>query len=323
MASNTTYGPWINNMLPNSQTVPLMDYLRRTRREEYAQYLTDYAINHELEFQTGAKVLSVEKTDQFYITTDGGRYAAPTLVNATGYFSNPNMVKFPGEDTTQIPIIHTNQFKDASTARHIIGKNRGHVLIVGKRLSAGETMMRLLNAGYEVALSARSKVEYGPNGLMEACLSPFTFLVEETMAKIPGASRPPNLDVRMSSGRHRAVIESGKVPIHPQIKEIGPTTVTFEDGHTEHFDLIIQATGYRPGLHHLKNLINIDPNTGRPPLVGFESRETPGLYFMGLIGLRTFRSQFLRGIREDAGYLADLLAQRIAPHPEQRPLAYR
>ncbi|GMU54080.1 MAG: hypothetical protein AMXMBFR33_32260 [Candidatus Xenobia bacterium] len=34
----------------------------------------------------------------------------------------------------------------------------------------------------------------------------------------------------------------------------------------------------------------------------------PGLYFLGLVDSRTFRSQFLRGLREDAIYLAEKLA---------------
>ena len=42
-----------------------------------------------------------------------------------------------------------------------------------------------------------------------------------------------------------------------------------------------------------------------------ESLELPNLFFLGLIGGRSFRSEFLRGIREDAQLAGELLAERV------------
>jgi putative flavoprotein involved in K+ transport len=311
MAANTTYGPWINNLLPHSQ-VPMFDLLKRTRREEYAEYLSDYAIAHQLSFLTGVSVTKVTRSGpSFTVETNQGPFQAPLVVNATGYFSNPFQVDFPGADTSRIRQIHAGQFREAATVRELIGQNRARVLIVGKRLTAGETMQRLVKAGYEVALSARSKIEFGPSQLLEACVSPFTFVVEEMLARLPGSPLPPNLDVKMSGGLQRQLVESGRVPVFPEIERFNEDSIVFRDGLERRFDLVIYATGYRPALAHLNELVAMDPKTGYPPLLGFESKQVRDLYFLGLIGLRTFRSQFLRGIREDAGVLAEVLAQRL------------
>ena len=319
MAANTTYGPWINNLLPHSR-VPLADLLQRTHREEYAEYLSDYAISNQLSIVTGATVEKVVKPGQlFEVHTNQGLFVAPVVVNATGYFSNPKQVKYPGCDQTCIRQIHAGQFREAATVRQITGQNRARILIVGKRLTAGETMQRLVKAGYEVALSTRSKIEYGPSRMLEACVSPFTFVIEEVLARLPGAPLPPNLDVKMSGGLQRRLVESGVVKVFPEIQQIHRESVVFSDGQEQPFDLIIYATGYQPALAHLSALVALDPKTGYPPLLGFESKQMPGLYFLGLIGLRTFRSQFLRGIREDAVCLAEILAQSVvAPEASMR-----
>jgi putative flavoprotein involved in K+ transport len=309
MAANTSYGPWLNGLLVDS-SVPWFDLLRRATRERYAQYLSDYAISHDLDYVPDVMVEKVVRSeDGFVVKTSRGDFPARFVVNATGYFSNPRIPDYPGARESKIPQLHAAEYQEPDTIRRLLGSNRGRILIVGKRLSAGEAMESLHSAGFEVCLSHRSPIRFGPSILVEACLSPFTFLWEELRARIPGSYLPWNLDVKMRGGVQRSLIDSGHVKCYPDIERFTERTVVFKDGREEEFAAVLYATGYRPALRHLEGLVDL--REGMPQLKGMESADVPGLFFLGLIGLRTFRSQFLRGIRQDACELANVLAKRM------------
>ena len=78
-------------------------------------------------------------------------------------------------------------------------------------------------------------------------------------------------------------------------------------------ELLINATGYfdkplQPALEHLHTLVSDTPLQLR----GMESADAPGLFFLGLDHLRNRRSRLIRGIREDARVVADLVARRAS-----------
>lgn len=311
MTANTTYGPWINSQLPDGP-VPWTRWLRRSTREQYAEYLVEYALKHDLNYRTGITVQSVRRG--FEVETDQGTFSSRLVVNATGYFSQPYVPDVPGAAQSPIPRLHTSQFEGLATVRGLLGSNRGRILVVGGRLSAGETMAMLARAGYRVTLSHGSPIDFFPSAMKEFCLAPLTQILEEIRVRIPGTTTPWNLNVRMNGDEHRRLIESGQVPVVPQIERFEGDTIVFQDGRRDRFDMVIYGTGYRPALRHLDGLITLGDNH-RPPLRGFESAETPGLFFMGLIGLRTFRSQFLRGLRDDSRALAPILVERLSQTP--------
>ncbi|MCE7870902.1 hypothetical protein DYH09_11045 [bacterium CPR1] len=308
MAANTCLSPWINTVLPGTRPSWRIA-LRPTEREEYAQYLTEYAIQRNLSYLTSVEVDRVTREPgQFRVSTSRGQFQSRVLVNATGYFSNPHIPELPRDSQCEIPQIHAAAYQDPDTVRRLLGSNRGRVLVVGHRLTAGEIIEGLYRSGYEVCLSHRSPIRYALPDMLQACVSPFSYILEESLVHLPGMKPPLSLESRMPGGVARQLIEWGLVRSFPAVVRLERRAVVFQDGQDVPFDLVIYATGYRPALKHLAGLISTDPETGLPPLYGAESRETPGLFFLGLQGLRTFRSQFLRGIREDAVYLADWLA---------------
>ncbi len=315
MAANTTYGPWLNNQMPDGP-VQWTRLLSRTRREQYAEYLATYALQHDLTFRTGVTVSQVRKHPAgFELVTDQGPFVSSLLVNATGYYSKPWVPEIPGAAQSGVPQIHSAQFKGVGTVRSLLGKNRGRVLVVGGRLSAGETMAALHYAGYQVSVSHGKPIDFFPPTAFEFCMAPLTQVMEGVRVRIPGTTTPWNLNVRMNGDDHRRLIESGQVPLVAEIERFEGETLVLKDGRQVNYDLVIYATGYRPALDHLADLVTFDPETHRPPLNGFESTEAPGLFFLGLIGLRTFRSQFLRGLRDDSRVLAPILEKRLASLP--------
>jgi putative flavoprotein involved in K+ transport len=305
MTDSTTCGPWINNTLPGSQ-LPWYNLLGRTRRADYARYLSEYCHTHQLAVETNVSVESVQKTqDGFAVKTNVGDFACRYFVNATGYYSNPFIPEYPGLDTTKLPYLHSAQYFSPKTVSDISGKPDSGVLIVGCRLSAGEIMEELNSVGVRVHISHRGGMSYWPSLAEETLLSPLTMAWEQIALKL-NAPRPANLEPRLRRGLQKSLLDEGIVPLHPAIREFHENHVEFVDDTTGRFDLVLFATGYRPALKHLTPLLGDEV----PIVKHLESTKISNLFFMGFIDGRTFRSQFLRGIRDDAVCLGKILAKR-------------
>jgi len=300
---NIFFGPWVNNLLPGS-SVHWRWLLNRSTQPSYARYLQEYCRANHLPIRTGVKVLEVGKHgEQFRVETSAGVYEAPLVINATGYFSHPYIPQYPGAGESSIPQIHVAQYRDANTVRNLLGRSSGRVLVVGKRLSAGETMCELYHAGFQVTLAHRGKLRFGPSQFQEALISPIVWVYERLGAYL---NLKFNSYPRMAGGESRRLIRTGQVPTRPNIERFYEDRVRFQNGFEERFDLVIYATGYRAALDHLKGLLGNE----EPELQGMESARVSGLFFLGLDGLRSFRSRFLRGIRRDSLALAEIVARR-------------
>ena len=311
-ASLKLLSPWKANCLPSggaSAHPPNHEMAGR----EYGGLLQDYARRHELAVVTNAEVRAVAAASDkgFVVHTSAGTFTAPLLVNATGYFAAPFTPEFPGARAAALPQFHFADYRDAEHLRSVTGKSSPLVLIVGKRLSAGHALMEFAEAGFQVALSCRGPIQFGSGPIGWWIFFRLHPALERIKLFLFGSSAR-GVETRMPGGRARHLVESGSVPVFPDIARFEGRRVTFTDGRTLEPDAVLYATGFRPALAHLASLgLAIDPQTGRPALRGFESAEVPGLFFLGLDRLRNFRSRFLRGIREDAPLLAAELANRV------------
>ena len=307
MYQSIFFGPWLNNTLPGGP-VPWHQIFSRTRRKEWLEYLESFASRNALDVRCQVTVESIDRNGAFRLSTSQGVMQADLVVNATGYFGNPFTPDYPGSQSTCIAQMHAHDYLEPATVAQKIGAPRGRILMVGKRISAGELMVELHQAGYQVSLSCRRRLRFGSSYLQQAVFAPFVMLFETIGAWL--GIKLSDTNPRMVGGTSQKLVRSGQVEVFPDIQEIGETTVRFVDGREAAFDLIIYSTGYRPVLSHLKGLVTTDPKTGQPPLVNMEARDVPGLFFMGLDNQRSFRSRYLRGIREDAVALAERIATR-------------
>lgn len=314
MTEQTTYGPWLNNLLRGTTWDPWGAWYRilaRTTRKEYAAYLQEYAQRLDLNVVKECPVLKVESAaPTFRVETAKGTYTSGSVVNCAGYFSTPLIPDYQGSAQSDIPSMHTSEYRSPASVGRLIG-DRGRVLIVGKRLSAGETLAELLAAGFEVAISHRSPIEYWPDVWKETLMSPF-ILCDEYIRRKLDLGRPYHLKPRMRSQEHGQSIHSGVTPTYPDIKEFKKEHVVFEDGREECFDLVIYGTGYGGNFAHLDGLRLPSLQKGSAPAVRqLESTELSNLFFVGLIEGSSFRSEFLRGIREDAQRVGEVVASRV------------
>jgi putative flavoprotein involved in K+ transport len=137
--------------------------------------------------------------------------------------------------------------------------------------------------------------------------------LERFKLRLKGA-RTAGPDVRMAGGTARKLIKSGRVPTFPVISRFEGNSVLFADDRRLQPDVVLFATGFRPALGHLASLnVSTSPENGTPGLRDLESVSVSGLYFLGLDHGRNFQSRFLRGIRNDARFLAERLEKRVLP----------
>lgn len=310
--------PWKANWLPGSDphSHPANHELSR---DEYCAALQEHARLNELPVQTHTEVSDVTRRIDggFDVHTSAGTFSASLLVNATGCFAHPFTPVFSGARESSLPQFHFANYRDAQRLREIIVQPRGRILIVGKRLSAGQALVELVDGGFEVALSCRGPIQFGAGPFGWWIFFRIHPLLERLQLRLRGEAARGFPSV-MPGGRARQLIGTGQVKTFPDIARFENRRVVFTDSSALEPDAVLYATGFRPALAHLASLnLKLDERTGQPALGGFESADAPGLFFLGLHRLRNFRSRFIRGIREDAPLLADELMVR-ASKPEVR-----
>ena len=287
--------PWSQIALPETPK-ELVPAKVPVPAKDYARYLQEYAAHHRLPVMTSAEITRVERNTSGRIELflkDGRKVVADSAVNATGYFGKPFVPEYPGARESSIRRIHFAAYKDPGS---VSGKK---VLVVGKRLSAGQAMRELHEAGFEVELSARGKVEFMPPGA-DFFEKHLLTAAEWLIIKLGLKDRIPT-EIPMESGRTKEILTSGAVAVRPDIARFEGNEVVFRDGTHAAYDLVLFATGFRPALDHLRG------------------KETPGVFLLGVEGISSWRSRLIRGIRDDAPLVADriqeFLGQRVARSP--------
>lgn len=304
--------PWKVNHLPGTKAnLANLHYMHGC--QEFAAYLQEYARQHRLRLQTGTRVESVARDgDGFSLQTNHGSLRARAVVNATGYFTKPKWPTYQGMKASNIRQLHVHDFKSAAETHAELGLAKPRVLVVGRRISAGQTLAELHDAGlgFDVVLSRRGPVSFAPPPwLLKLSFWLFYRWEDAQVRKDPYGlddTFPP-----MEGGREKQLLISGKVSQAPDIARLHADEVEFVDSSRQRFDLIIYTTGFLPALDHLEGVAAADPDTGLPSMDEMQSTDAPGLYFMGLDKQRSFRSRYLRGIREDAPLLAEQVAAQI------------
>lgn len=305
--------PWKSNFLPGTAPARLPGNYEMSRAE-YCDYLASYAKEQQLPVKSGVTVTTVERDHDgvFLVRSSGGDFRARCLVNATGGSSKAFIPKFDGAEDSTIPQLHVADYRDPAQVKRLVGERTGPVLIVGKRLSAGQVLVDLVDAGIDVVLSHRSKIRFGGGALMKWLNFRMLPVIEAIKINFLGQATC-GFEVTMDGGQARQLIRSGKVRTYPDVNRLQGNSVLFKDGTRLKPSLVLFATGFRPTLDHLHSLLVDVPDRRRlPPLDGMESAFIPGLFFIGLENQRNLRSHYLRGIREDAAVVAEEVGLRLA-----------
>jgi putative flavoprotein involved in K+ transport len=283
---------WKSNCLLE-EDLQLFDSNKTHAAKDFAKYLEDFSIRHQIKIKTRNNVLEITKENgQFVVKTHSDKYKTSLVVDCRGYFSFP-----------YIPLLKINgnapfmmHFKDYKNSDQL--NQHKKILVVGKRLSAGQLLCELATTGkHQLFLSVRSPVRFSPPLFLFKYFLKHLHFYEGIIKKF---------NIRIKEAREVPMHTNAKKVIREHVKVLGDIVkienkkVHFTCGTIQEIDAIIFATGFRPAAINLRD--------------DFESSTVDGLYYLGRSSQRTFTSRFIRGIREDASVLGQLILGRLPPN---------
>jgi thioredoxin reductase len=291
-------------------------------KNDFLQYLRDYARSFGLNVETGAEVVQAARTTGGWLssTRSGERIGSRALVVATGIMANPRMPELPGRAEYGGRVLHS---ADYHRPDEFVGRR---VLVVGVGNSGGEIGTELARAGAHVSVAVRSGANVVPR---EIAGIPVQYLAYG-MRKLPTPVRRGLTDFVQWAGEKRRgkpvlprpahgaldsipligfnlvdAIREGLIWVHPSAPvAFTPTGVRFADGTDAAFDVVLFATGFAPALTALGSLVHTDDRGFAKRADRVTSADQPGLYF---VGHNYDSTGGLANIRMDAPLVADAI----------------
>lgn len=301
--------PWWTNVLSAREALRGNPF-RKPKAGEYLDHLMAHARKLGGNIVEGCEVSALRTTDSglwSLQTAIGERGPYSAVVMATGYFAAPSWPQpLPASDGS-VPVLHASQIEDYAQLERLRAGD-APVVVVGRRVTAGQLMVELHKRAMRCALSLRSPIQYRRHGCIAALREAVYFFWEELQARAKPGIRRPSHPV-MDGGLTQRLVEDGIVGIWPQIDRIDRGEVVFDDGRRLRASAVVMATGYRAALGLLPQTTALD-EFGVPYHRDFEVDGMRGVYLLGYDNLYDHRSRYLRGIRLDAIRLARTLSLR-------------
>jgi putative flavoprotein involved in K+ transport len=291
---------------------------RWVARDQFVEYLEQYAAHHSLEPRFGVEATRIDHDDGHWrVRTSVGTIPTRVVVVASGYTRVPHLPGWPG--AFDGPLVHSADYRNP---RPYLGQD---VLVVGVGNSGTEIAFDLAEGG---AGRVRIAVRTPPNILRRdtkgfptqlvgiafqrmpaQLLDPmFRVLRKATIPDLSACGLPtpsapfsqfrrtatvPIIDVGFVDAVRRGVIE-----VVPGVKALDGRAVLLADGSRVHPDAVVAATGYHPGLESLVGNVTAIGTHGIPS-------PQPGLHFLGIgIPLSGLLHQVGKDAREMAGDVA-------------------
>ena len=263
-------------------------------RDEVADYLERYAATLDVEVQTDTRVETIHQDGRAFLvlTEDGQELPASGIVAASGSFSNPYRPSLPGEETFTGTIVHVAEYRNPAPFE---GQR---VVVVGSGDSAAQVANELA-AVSTTSIATRHPIQFIPQHIGGHDVH---YWLRETgfdTLPAPWLSKITDGAVVTDSVGFRQTLAEGLVDQRPMFVALNGDRVVWSDGDSESVDAIILATGYRPSLGYLQGLGALDTR-GDPLHVSGISTTHLGLVFLGLEYQRSYASNTLRGVSEDA-----------------------
>lgn len=189
-----------------------------------------------------------QRDDRFRIETDRGLFSARGVINATGTWESPYIPDYPGRDLFKGRQLHTQTYR---TAGEFAGQ---HVVIVGGGISAIQLLNEISQVTTTTWVTRREPVFRDGPFDAEAGRAAVA-LVEDRVRR----GLPPNSVVSVTGLPVTPMIEAmrarGALVRRPMFSSITPDGVRWDDGTTQHADVILWCTGFRSSLDHLAPLM--------------------------------------------------------------------
>ncbi len=282
---------------------------------DYENYLREYARHFGL-LPKHAEVTSVQRIPEgFQIRCiSGSELRCQFLVVATGLFGHPIWPEIPGLAATkgngETPrILHAGNWAGPNTFA------KSPILIIGAGISGVGIAEECAQSGAAVMVSLKSKRPrlVRPRILGRDILDwfrPLEFLPRSFFGSLCDSGiHAPAFD-----NGYSALVRAGKITELPEVTRVQGKKVSFANGTHREVGVIVVATGYRYETPFLPDEIRRMPG-GHPITAKCESPDWPGLFFVGAPCSRRIDSEFLRGIANDAIFVANRIQRKLASRP--------
>jgi len=323
--SNLPYKPFAKNIPRYPSRLQVLDYL-----EEYKK-----TFNIEPQFQTEA--LNIKRTSGAWITqTTQDEFHSQNVIMATGAFSKPKPLAFPGLETFPGPAIHSSGYK---TGKDYQGKK---VLVIGFGNSACEIAIDLYEEGAAPTMAVRSPVNIVPRDLLGIPILQLSSLLNALPPAIADKLSKPAIALAIGNIRSLGLehplygpleqirrdmkapvldigaikhIRKGHIKIQTDIDHIDHKTICFKNDTKEDFDAIIAAIGF---YRDYEEILEVDKDrfddlnlpTAKQKYFG-----SGGLYFCGYWISPTGQiREIARDARRIAAHIAAHHNARITAH---------
>lgn len=306
------------------------DYGWFPTRDQYVDYLDDYAARHHVGVRTGVEV---ERVDPGWrvVTTDGEVLDARHVVVATGALNRPRLPAWASGTAYRGSLVHASAYREPGPYRD------RRVLVVGCGSTGMEIARQLVAGGAaQVLLSVRTPPNLLPRetGGLPFDLPVPIFLrmpervVDALLARVQRTvwgdlsawGLPPSPDGVLAGLRRRGgvgtaivdketveAVRSGAVTVVAAVEALEEGGAVLVDGARVEVDDVVLATGYGTGLETMVGHLGVLDERG-VPLVTDGGEALPGLRFVGyvyrpgLIGyVGTLARRAARGIAGSSG----------------------
>src|SRR5215213_5350200 len=288
-------------------------------RDDVVAYLTDYARELALPVELNSGVRAVRPSDDGYVVEVGSRMiSAEQVVIATGPFQVPVLPAIAERLDPSIVQFHSTGYRNPEQIPP------GPVLVVGGG-NTGYQIAEELVRSREVHLSIGARQTPLPQRILGRDL--FTYLEAIGVMRVTVGSR---LGSRL---QHRETLIGSSpltarrrhgIRLHGRTVDVSGREVRFADGSAVTPVAVIWATGFR--LDHSFVQARVFDTAGRL-LHQRGVTASPGLYFLGLPWQHTRGSALLGWVKDDAQFIAQLIAERaqtrdappaMVPQPQLR-----
>jgi indole-3-pyruvate monooxygenase len=276
---------------------------RYPARQQVIDYLDDYRQTFGITPYFNTEALSIGRMDGHWITkTNNDTFRSEYVIMATGAFTRPKPVEFPGLRSFPGKVIHSYGYK---TGADFKGQR---VLVIGFGNSACEIAIDLFEQGAKPSMAVRSPVNVVPRDVLGIPVLNLSILLSRLPPRIADVISAPLMkmlvgDIRqlglkkMSYGPLEMIRRDGKAPvldigtirhirqghiaIFGDIDHFEDRTVYFKDGLHAEFDAIVAAIGY---YRDYSDIVRVDHSRFedlRLPLAKQRYFGKDGLYFCG------------------------------------------
>jgi lysine/ornithine N-monooxygenase len=237
-------------------------HLRPSPRDYY-DYLQSYARRFDIDVRHNQSVDEVRLADGdgFRVRTeDGTTYGARFVVNASGYFANPQVPDDWGLDATDIPWLHVADYESPDDLANRLEDRSAKLLFVGDCPPANAVVGELCDdqsTHFELDWSADRDNQVDPPERHALWEEWGRYVLEDIQVWLdPRADRDAAVATDVECGPGQSI--GGHVTRRADVAGFDEASVRFEDGSERTYDAAVLATGYRPALEHLAPLVSAD-----------------------------------------------------------------